>query len=298
MAGRNQAMPTVTLFDRDMHYFEEGTGDDPLVLIHAVPLDAAMWEPQIQALGTRYRVLAPDLAGFGSSSAPDEDDFYSVEAWADDVIGLLSALGLDHVTLVGASLGADVAIAVTRRARDMVGALGLAGLRPALEPDEEWQRQEQAAWLAGDGDLGSIVDRLVDELVGTNSSRRGETVKLARWMMDRTPRPGWVGGLRAMTRRPEPAPELAKIDVTTLFVVGEQDGWAPPDGVRELAAEIPGAGVVVVPDAGHLVNLENPALFNRAVEELLEGRQARRSPGKHAWPASPAAGATKGRGNR
>jgi pimeloyl-ACP methyl ester carboxylesterase len=117
-------------------------------------------------------------------------------------------------------------------------------------------------------------------------------VKLARMMMERTPREGWAGGLDAMCRRPDPAPDLDKIDVPTLFLVGEQDVLAPPNDVRALAAGAPGSGVIAIPDAGHLPNLENPALFNRALEDLLEGREARRATGKHAWPASPAGQST------
>ncbi|MDQ3945211.1 MAG: alpha/beta hydrolase [Actinomycetota bacterium] len=281
-------MPTVMLPDRQFHYLDEGTGDDPVVLIHAVPLDATMWEPQIQALHGHGRVVAPDLAGFGGSEPFEDPEVPLIEQWADDVIGLISSLGFDHVTLVGASLGADVALAVTRRARDVVGALGLAGLRRPVEPDEERQRLEEADWLAGGGDRQSIIDRFTDEFVGPESTRRSEVVKLARTMMGRTSTPGWVAGLRAMAQRPDPASDLGKLDVPTLLLAGEQDGLAPPDDVRELAAQIPGAGVIEVPDAGHLPNLENPAVFNRALEDLLKGREARRSPGKHSWPASPA----------
>lgn len=281
-------MPTVTLFDRQVHYFDEGAGDDPLVLLHAPPLDAAMWEPQIEALARRSRVIAPDLAGFGRSDPFDEAEQALVERWADDVIGLLSALGVDHATLVGASVGADVALAVTRRERDVVGALGLAGLRRPVEPDEERQRLEQADWLAGGGDRQSIINRLTDEFVGPQSTRRSEVVKLARAMMNRTSTPGWVAGLRAMAQRPDPEPDIGKVDVPTLLFAGDQDRLAPLDEVCELAAEMPQAGVIEVPDAGHLVNLENPAVFDRALEDLLEGREARRGPGKHSWPASPA----------
>jgi pimeloyl-ACP methyl ester carboxylesterase len=282
-------MPTVTVFDRQLHYSDEGSGDDPLVLVHAVPLDAAMWEPQVQALRTRCRIIALDLAGFGLSEPLGDPQAFSVEAWADDVIALVSALGLDHITLVGASTGADVALAVARRARDVVGGLGLSGLRPASQPNELLQTQEQADWLAGGGDRQSVVDRFVDAFVGRDSTRRSEVAKLARWMMERTPTAGWVGGLGAIGRRPDPVPDLSKLDVPVLFIAGEHDELAPPGIVREMAGEVPGAGFIEVPDTGHLPNLENPVVFDRALQDLLEGREARRSPGKHAWPATPAA---------
>lgn len=280
-------MPTITISDREIHYVDEGGGDDPVVLLHAVPLTSAMWEPQVQALSRSYRMIAPDLAGFGDSDAPEDAGEWRVEGWADDVIGLLAVLGLDHVTLVGASLGADVALAVTRRSRDMVGALVLAGLRGAIGAEEERQRLEQARWLADGGDPAPIVDELVNDLVGTETTGRGQVVKQVRWMMDRTPPAGWARGLEAMIRRPDPVAEVAKVDMPTLLVAGEDDRLAPPDEARELAGDVTGAGVVEVPRSGHLPSMENPAVFNRALEDVLAGREARRSSGKHSWPASP-----------
>ncbi len=280
-------MPTFTLFDRQFHYRDEGRGDDPLLLLHALPLDGTMWEPQVDAFATRCRLIVPDLAGFGRSEPLPDTDGNLVERWADDVIGLLGALGIDHATVVGASIGADVALAVARRDRDAVGGLALAGLRREIAPDETRQREEQADWLAGGGDRQSIVDRLVDDFVG-ESPYRSEVSKRLRTIAMATSTAGWIAALQAMTQRPDPVGDLRKLDVPTMFLAGADDRLAPPDDVRALAAEAPGAGVVDIPLAGHLLNLENPAAFNRALEDLLAGREARRSTGKHSWPATPA----------
>jgi 3-oxoadipate enol-lactonase len=282
-------MPTTAVDDRRVHYRDEGTGDTPVLLLHAFPLDSTMWEPQWLDLGRRYRFVAPDLAGFGESTGPDDPARLTIESWADDVIGLAGALGFDHVTVVGASLGADVALAVARRQRDLVGGLALAGIRvaePSPEEDTFWA--EQAGWIAGGGDVDPVADRLVDEIVGRDSSRRPEVVKQTRTMMGRASRSGWAAGFEALRGRPPVLPDAGKIDVPTLIVAGEHDRAASPDDACTLAEHIPGAGVVVVPDSGHLPNLENPAVFNQALVELLEGRTARRESGRHPWPASPA----------
>ncbi|MEW6476032.1 MAG: alpha/beta fold hydrolase [Actinomycetota bacterium] len=281
-------MATTTLYDRELHYRDEGSGDDPVVLIHALPLDGSMWEPQLEAFRTRCRLIAPDLAGFGGSQPLPEAEGNLIDRWADDVIGLLGALGIDHATVVGASLGADVALAMTRRARDAVGGLGLAGLRGDIGPEEAGQRLEQAEWVANGGDRQSILERLVDDFAGPKSPHRSEVAQRIHFVATATSTVGWVAALRAMTERPETAADLAKVDVPTIFLVGEDDRLAPPDDVRALAARAPEAGVIEIPRAGHLANLDNPAAFNRALEDLLAGREARRSPGKHSWPATPA----------
>lgn len=282
-------MPAVTVNDRTLHYRDGGTGDTPVVLLHGFPLDSGMWEPQFEALGRNSRVIAPDLAGAGASDPPEDPAAWSVEACADDVIALLGALGLDHVTLVGASLGADVALAVARRERDVVGALALAGLRAGpASPDDGVRFAEQARWVEGGGELGSVIDRLVDDLVGRGSPRRAEVVQVARLMMERTPRAGWLAGFAALGNRPPVAADADKLDVPVILLTGDEDLVAPAGDARALAAAIPGAGFVEVPESGHLPNLENAAVFNRAVEDVLAGRSARRPSGKHGWPAAPA----------
>lgn len=282
-------MPSITLNDRTIHYLDEGAGDTPVVLVHTFPLDAEMWEPQIRHLNADYRVIAPDLAGFGESESPADPAGCSVESWADDVIGLCGGLGLDHVTLVGASLGADVALAVARRARDLPGALALAGLRPAPASSEEQRHcAEQQAWVTGGGDLGAIVDRFAEILVGTDSSRRDEVVQACRFMMRRTSTGGWASGFAALGSRPDPIGDADKLDLPVVLFTGEQDQITSAHDVRNMASVIPGAGFIEVPDAGHLPNLENPAVFNEALGDLLEGRMSRRPHGKHPWPAAPA----------
>src|SRR5438874_12982238 len=125
-------MPSVTVNGRRLHYLDEGTGDDAVVFVHDVPLHAQMWQPQVSALAADFRVVRPGLAGFGESETPgDSVDAYSIEGWADDVIGIVGALGLEQIALVGASTGADVALSVMRRARQIVSALAVVSPRPA-----------------------------------------------------------------------------------------------------------------------------------------------------------------------
>ncbi len=105
-------MPAATLDGRRVHWLDQGEGQSALVLLHAFPLHAGMWAPQIEALSTHTRVVAPDLLGFGASAVPDDPDSYSVDGWADQVAGLIEHLGLGPVVLGGLSMGGYVAFAV------------------------------------------------------------------------------------------------------------------------------------------------------------------------------------------
>ncbi|HET9443801.1 MAG TPA: alpha/beta fold hydrolase [Acidimicrobiales bacterium] len=261
-------------FDRPggrLFYRDEGAGDPPVVLLHAFPLGSAMWLRQIAALAPRHRVVAPDLRGFGASDVPHDPADYSVDRWAGDVAALVSALALPPVVVVGLSLGGYVAFALLRRGDVPMAGLVLADTRAGEDtPEIRARRTEQQQGLAGSADPTVLADTLLTPLVGPRSSARNETLARARELLAANRSAGVVGALDAMKRRPDSTALLAGIAVPTLVVVGDQDQPSPPEVAREMAGAIPGARVVVVPDAGHLTNLEQPDAFNRAMRDFLD----------------------------
>jgi 3-oxoadipate enol-lactonase len=264
-------MAEVMLEDTGTHYLDAGPPDGNLILLllHAFPLQAAMWDEQLRWFGDRHRVIAPGLKGFGGSDAPEDPAAYSVESHADDAAGLLSLLDLPRAVVVGAGLlGRQVALALFERHHEQVAVLVLAGVTPdAATPEEAAANGEQQHWIRVEGDLQLLINRLVDQLVGREMSRLAEAVKLARQLMGANPPAGWIGGLEALTNRPDFGPDLDKIDVPTLVLRGATDELVP----RETAdAQIPDAELVAVADAGHLVSLEQSEAVSRAIERLLE----------------------------
>jgi 3-oxoadipate enol-lactonase len=245
-------------------------GGPPLVLLHAFPLHSAMWAPQLACLSTGRRVVAPDLKGFGASDAPDDLAGYTMTAYADELAGLLDALGLDRVVLGGLSMGGYVAFAFLRRYADRVTGLLLADTRAAADTAEVFQRRsDQQAQVAGEGTDALIEVLLAGLLCDDTKAHRLELVDRVRRLMA-NPAAGYLGALEAMKHRPDATAELASIDVPTLVVVGEQDALSPPDVVRAMADAIPDAELAVLPGAGHLSNLEAADAFNAAVGDFLE----------------------------
>lgn len=264
-------MPTITLEGRRLHYLDDGVGDAPIVFIHTFPLQSGMWEAQFQELSGNYRLLAPDLMGFGGSDAPSGRDMYSVERWADDVMGLVGALGLDRIVLVGLSSGGYVALSFLRRHREAVGAVVLANTQAEPDgPEDQERRADEQHWIETEGDLTYLADRLLEGMVSQRSTDRGQVVKRARSFMEQNPVEGWIGGLEALKRRPDSTGDLHKIDVPTLVVVGEDDQLTPPSVAQALHDQIPGARLSAVPKAGHLSNMENPTGFNAALRQFLD----------------------------
>jgi 3-oxoadipate enol-lactonase len=263
-------MPNVTVNGVRLHYLDVGTGGPVVVLLHAFPLQARMWQQQMDALGERARLVAPDLKGFGGSDAPDDPSAYSMEGYADDVAALLDHLGVEQAVLGGLSMGGYVAFAFLRRHRHRVAALVLADTKPEADTPEVLERRTTQQGTVRQEGIGPVVDAQVENLLTDHTRRqRPELVARARQLMQ-NPAPGYVGALEAMKQRSAATDELGAVDVPTLVLVGDQDGPSPPEVVEEMAARIPGAELVVLPQAGHLSNLEAPAAFTDALRGFLD----------------------------
>jgi 3-oxoadipate enol-lactonase len=263
-------MPQLSLPDgRHFHYLDEGAGRT-VVLLHGFPLNSGMWEEQIRALSGRFRLVIPDLAGSGASDPPPDPLAHTVEAYADDLVALLDHLDISPVTVVGLSMGGYVALALLRRRPELVSALVLADTRATADaPANRESRTAQQEHLSSGGDPDDLVDRLADAVVGKSTSRRDQALAITRRLAAANPVAGWIAALEAMKRRPDATGQLGDIEVPTLVLVGEQDALTPPEMSVSLQEAIAGAQLVVIPDAGHLSNLENPEAFNAALEDFL-----------------------------
>jgi 3-oxoadipate enol-lactonase len=263
-------MPSVTTTDnRRIEYLDTGGAGTPVLLVHAFPLRAQMWEPQMESLGDRWRFVAPDLMGFGASDAPEDPSGYSVDSFADDLKAVLDELGIDRVVLAGLSLGGYVALAFLRKYRSVVSALVLADTRAEGDAPEAIEKRTNQQGLVREQGPGALTDGLIGALLGEPTrEKKPDVVANVRTLME-NPAAGYVGALEAMKGRPDSTPDLTSIDVPTLIVVGENDTLTPPELSRKMHEHIGGSRLVVIPEAGHLSNLEAPEAFNGALAEFL-----------------------------
>ncbi len=265
-------MPTVTVEGTTMSYVDVHAGADgpPLLLLHAFPLHSGMWQPQVDALSGRHRVIAPDLKGFGASHAPDDESAYSMANYADEVAALLAALGIDDVVVVGLSMGGYVAFSLLDRHRTLVLALVLADTRAGRDAEQVLRRRSEQQQQVREQGTVAVIDTLLDTLLSEHTQEhRPEVVVEARRLMDNPPA-GFVGALGAMKSRPDATNRLGAIDVPTLVLVGDHDRPSPPEVARAMHEQIPGSRFALLANAGHLTNLEVPDAFNRALGEFLD----------------------------
>jgi 3-oxoadipate enol-lactonase len=251
-----------------MDYDDAGHGK-PVVLLHAFPLARAMWRPQVEALQAEYRVITPDLRGFGDSGG--FTDAPSIRQMADDVAGLLDALGVtEPVVLGGLSMGGYVALTFARDHAARLLGLILADTRAEPDNAEGKANRDNLIAFAQRHTAADVIEQMLPKMLSDETrSRRPEVVAEVKRLAAAQSVDGVVTGLQALRDRPDSSPVLGGIRVPTLVVVGADDALTPRAMAETLVAGIRGARLEIIPGAGHLSNLEQPAAFNEAVRAFL-----------------------------
>jgi 3-oxoadipate enol-lactonase len=236
----------------------------PLVLVHAFPVDAGMWDDQVAALSGETQVLAPSLPGFGGTEPAG--DIMTMDAGADHVAAELDRAGIVRAVVCGVSMGGYVAFSLWRRHRDRVAGFVLADSR--AEPDDEAgrERRRKVAEKARTEGSAAIADEPPPLLSDGADPTLWERVKE---MIRRQPGEAIAAASLGLGERPDSRPILPSIDVPTTVVVGSADTLTPPSMSEAMAEAIPEADLVVLDGAGHLSNLEAPEEFAEALRTLL-----------------------------
>lgn len=262
-------MPQVDANGVRLNYTDSGGDGTPVLLVHAFPLNSGQWESQVESLSDRFRFIAPDLKGFGASDAPDDASAYTMDSYADELKGLVDDLGLKSFVLAGLSMGGYISFAYMRKYADTVSALVLADTKAEADPPEGLEkRTNQQNQVRQEGTAGLIEGLSGALLAEPTREKKPDVVEKTKGLMANPPQ-GFIGALEAMKGRPDSTGDLASISVPTLVIVGENDGVTPVEASRKLNENISGSRLVVIPEAGHLSNLEAPEAFNGALAEFL-----------------------------
>lgn len=254
-------------------YSDQGKGL-PIVFLHGFPFNRTMWKPQAEALAGPFRVITLDLRGHGESEAPWWH--YSMDQYADDVKGLLSYLAITKAVFVGLSMGGYLAFTLYRRYPELIQGLVFADTRAEADKPEQARWRFDLAQRTATGGAVVVVDEMLPKLLSAKTYATSPAiVERVKSIMETSPVPGIIGDLMAMAERPDSMRLLSSITVPTLVIVGEDDGLTTPTEAAGIAQGIPDARLVTIPGAGHVSNLEQPTLFNRAIEEFAAGLASR-----------------------
>lgn len=251
-----------------MGYDETGKGI-PLLFVHGHPFDRSMWREQIKAFASKYRIIAPDLRGYGESEITS--DVTMLEEFALDVAALLDDLKVEDIVLCGLSMGGQIAFEFYRLFPKRVRALILADTFAQLDDTERKQsRYDTAERLVKEG-MHDYAREVLPKMIAPQTIAEQPEVKAHVLSMMRGTLPqGAAAALRGRAERPDYTPLLPQMNVPTLIVVGSVDEFTPVSDAEFMRDRIPDAKMAIIEGAGHMPNLENPKEFNRIVAEFLK----------------------------
>ncbi len=268
-------MPRLLVNGVHLHVETAGTGT-PLVLLHGFTGSATTWVPAMDRLSPGYRTVAIDLLGHGRSDAPGDAHRYGFEQSARDLLAVLDALGIARAGIMGYSMGGRLALFLAAVAPERVSALILESSSPGLREDAARRARAAqdaglAAMLERDG-VAAFVDHWEELPLFRSQNRLPEAVRAAlRAQRSQHTPVGLANSLRGIGQGVQPSmhDRLPLLRVPTLLIAGALD----PDYcalAREMSRVIPASRLVIVPDAGHAVHLEQPEAFTLIVLEFLE----------------------------
>jgi pimeloyl-ACP methyl ester carboxylesterase len=248
----------------------DARGEGPAILfLHAFPLGLFMWDSQVAALEATHRVVRFDDRGFGGS--PPQGSPLTMDRIADDGAALLDHLGIDRAAVCGCSMGGYAAFAMVRRHAARIRALVLQDTRPGADSQEARENRAAVAERVLREGSKAAADAYLPKLVGeTTHRKRPDLLARLREVILAAPPRGIADALLGLGARVDSQPALAEIRVPTLVICGAEDVLTPPSESEAMQRAIRGSRLEVIPEAGHLANLENPEAFDAALVRFLQ----------------------------
>jgi pimeloyl-ACP methyl ester carboxylesterase len=251
-----------------MQFSENGKGL-PVVLVHGFPLDRRIWEAQLHGLSDHHRIITVDLPGFGKSPVSGP---FSAKSLADDLRGFLKRIDALPCVLGGLSMGGYVALAFAEYYAGDLKGLMLVDTR--AEGDTPQGKEGRAAMieLARTEGSAAVADQMMPKMVSeTTKKNQPAIVKKLQAIMEACPAKTIEYACAAMRDRKDYSTELGSIKTPTLVIVGEADAITPPSMAENMHRSLAGSKIAIIPRAGHMSPMEQPAAVTKAIGEFLQG---------------------------
>jgi len=253
-----------------IHYQAFGrAGAEPVLMIQGLGTDSRGWLGQRFAFGTKYRCISPDNRGVGKSDKPAGP--YDLRRMAEDMVAVLDDVGIESAHVMGASMGGIVAQLLALHHPERVRSLVLAC---TACHHTAWRRELLADWadLVRSQGMRAFAMRNLRWIVGSRSLRRlWPIMQVVGPVALNCPAPSFVAQVEAILAMDDSIRvELGGLDVPTLVIVGSQDILTPLADSEELAEQIPGATLAVIPGAAHGFMFEHATTYNRVVTAFVD----------------------------
>ena len=241
-----------------------------IVFIHAFPFCNRMWDKQAEALQQSFRIVAPDLRGFGYSEPGD--GLFTIDTHVSDLISVIDSLQLEKPIVCGLSMGGYIVLRALELYQPKFKGAILADTKAEADTNPFKVKRFEQIQMIRNGQREQFTDNFIKiALSEKNYSEKPELVeflkKMAGWQKDQA----IMSALLTMAGRTDTTEFLEKIDLPLLVIAGKDDRLTPPEYSKIIYGKTKNSEIKIIPDSGHLPNLENPDEFNKAILDFMKG---------------------------
>lgn len=245
----------------------EGTGQ-PLIFVHAFPLSSEMWKPQVDFFGDKYRVITYDIRGLGKSI--QKDNQFTMESYVNDFFSVLDNLGIDKVNACGLSMGGYIILrALVRNPERFLSAV-LADTRAERDDDNGIISRSNTISDIKSGKREEFAAGFLQKLINRKSYETPGIKNILAEIISGNTDDGICGAMLALATRTTTTDNLKEIEIPALVIVGEDDLLTPKNFAETMNKSLKNSMLEVIPEAGHLSNIENPDYFNKVLLKFFE----------------------------
>ena len=261
-------MPNLKLDHTDCGMADKAT----LIFIHGFPFNRTMWAQQAALYQRDFRVVTYDQRGHGESELGNTH--YMFEFFVDDLIGLMDQLKIDRAILCGLSMGGYVALRAAERNPERVRGLILCDTKSEADSDAGKLKRASDLRMIQEQGLNIFAEKFSKAVLSPRNISNTDIVECVRQMIMGNKPEGVQATLIALATRTDTTASLRRVQVPTLILVGEDDALTPPAASLAMHGRITNSEHTVIPNAGHMSNIENPSFFNARLTDFLAKMQA------------------------
>ncbi|MBS1764167.1 MAG: alpha/beta fold hydrolase [Bacteroidetes bacterium] len=255
--------------EKVVSYTDSEYGDVTLLFIHGFPFNKDLWQPQLSYFSAYCRVIAYDVRGYGCSSLVAKD--YTLDDLGDDLVQLINTLQLNNVILCGLSMGGYISLNVVSRYPEKVAGIILCDTQCNADTDEAREKRFHAIDILQKGGKSAYIQTSINNLFSQHTFHsHPETVEYVRHMMQKAESEIICNTLRALASRHETCSSLSQIKVPALIICGMEDTMTPVAKAEYMHQQIEGSTLQLIPQSGHVSNLEATEVFNSCVADFIQ----------------------------
>lgn len=244
----------------------EGEGET-IVFVHAFPLNSKMWKPQIECLNEKYRIITYDVRGLGKSKTGDNQ--FTMEHYTNDLLDIIEYLNSGKVYVCGLSMGGYIILRSYMKKPELFKGLILADTKAERDDDNGIINRANIILNIKNGKRNEFISGFLPKLIAKENYEKREIKTIIENIINKNSDEGICGAQLALATRINSIDYLNSFKVPTLIMVGERDELTPVTCSEKMNSKMKNSIIKIIPDAGHLSNLESPDLFNSHIIEFI-----------------------------